>query len=192
MDIKFNPERVSNLRKFAGNYDWSGLEFPVSIKDIGKFENKNNIFVNVLGLEGKDIHIHRNSNYKSDREINLLMISEIGTNHYVAIKSLSRLLSGSNSKHKGKQYFCTNCLQGFSLEKSRDQHQVYCKNNEAIRVEMPHKGKTIEFCNGENQFKVPFMMYYDLEVLLPPTKAQPPNDPNEPYTTKVNRHVPYG
>ena len=24
MDIKFNPERVSNLRKFTGNYDWSG------------------------------------------------------------------------------------------------------------------------------------------------------------------------
>ena len=30
------------------NYDWSGLEFPVSIKDIGKFETRNNISVNVL------------------------------------------------------------------------------------------------------------------------------------------------
>ena len=58
-----------NFRKFTGNYDWSELEFPVSIKDIGKFENKNNISVNVLGLEGKDIYIHRNSNYKSDRDL---------------------------------------------------------------------------------------------------------------------------
>ena len=40
MDIKFNPERVSNLRKFINNYDWSGLEFPVSIKGIGVLETK--------------------------------------------------------------------------------------------------------------------------------------------------------
>ena len=33
-----DPQRVSNLRKFTDNYYWSGLEFPVSIKDIGKFE----------------------------------------------------------------------------------------------------------------------------------------------------------
>ena len=75
MDIDSHPERVSNLREFADNYDWSGLEFPVSLKQIGTFEAKNNISVNVLGLEGKDICILKNSN-RSDREINLLMISE--------------------------------------------------------------------------------------------------------------------
>ena len=53
------PQRVSNLRKFTDNYDWSGLEFPVSIKDIGKFETRNNISVNVLAVEGRDIYIHR-------------------------------------------------------------------------------------------------------------------------------------
>ena len=134
----------------------------------------------MLGLEGKDIYIHRNSNYKSDREINLLMISENGTRHCTAIKSLSRLLRSSNNKHKCKQYFCANCLQGFSLEKSRDQRQVYCKDNEAVRVEMPRKGKTIEFCNGQNQFKVPFTMYYDLEALLPQRRRSLPTTPVSP------------
>ena len=62
MGIDSHPERVSNLREFADHYDWSGLEFPVSLKQIGKFEAKNNISVNVLGLEGKDIYILRNSN----------------------------------------------------------------------------------------------------------------------------------
>ena len=136
-DIDSHPERVTNLREFADNYDWSGLKFPVPIKEIEKFEANNNIYVNVLGLEGNDIYIHRNSNHRSGREINLLMIFENGTNHKTAIKNLSRLLSSSNSKHKGKQYFCTNCPQGFSLEASRDQHQVYCKDNKAVRVEMP-------------------------------------------------------
>ena len=54
-----DPQRVSNLRKFTDNYSWSGLEFSVSIKDIGKFENRNNISVNVLAVEGRDIYIHR-------------------------------------------------------------------------------------------------------------------------------------
>ena len=54
-----DPQKVSNLRKFKDNYDWSRLEFPVSIKDIGKFETRNNISVNVLAVEGRDIYIHR-------------------------------------------------------------------------------------------------------------------------------------
>ena len=62
MDIDSHPERVSNLRESADFYDWSGLEFPVSLKQIEKFEAKNDISVNVLGLEGKDIYILRNSN----------------------------------------------------------------------------------------------------------------------------------
>ena len=94
MDIGSHPERVLNLKEFADNYDWSGLEFPVSIKDIGKFETRNNISVNVLSSDGKDIYILRKGG-RNGKEINLLMISEgrNGINHYTEIKSLSRLLS---------------------------------------------------------------------------------------------------
>ena len=72
-----DPQRVSNLRKFPDNYEWSGLEFPVSIKDIGKFETKNDISVNVLAVEGRDFHIHRKGR-RAGREVNLLMVSEDG------------------------------------------------------------------------------------------------------------------
>ena len=72
-----DPQCISNLRKFMDNYDWSGLEFPVSIKDIGKFETRNNISVNVLAVEGRDIYIHRKGQ-RMGREINLLMVSEDG------------------------------------------------------------------------------------------------------------------
>ena len=114
-----DPQRVSILRKFMDNYDWSGLEFPVSIKDIGKFETRNNISVNVLAVEGRDIYIHRKGRRMS-REINLLMDSEDGIRHYTAIKSLSRLLSSKNSNTKRKQHFCMNCLQGFTQELSKE------------------------------------------------------------------------
>ena len=72
-----DPQRVSNLRKFTDNYDWSGLEFPVSIKDTGKFETRNTVSVNILAVEGRDIYIHRKG-WRMGREINLLMVSEDG------------------------------------------------------------------------------------------------------------------
>ena len=186
-DIKFNPERVSDLRKFTNNYDWSELDFPVSIEDIREFEMNNKISVNVLPTEGRDIYIHRKTNYKSNRDINLLLISENGIWHHTMIKSLSRLLASKNSKHAHKQYFCTNCLQGFTQESSRDQHQVYCKDNEMVRVEMPREGSTVEFPDGQNQFKVPFIIYTDFESIL--EQIQGPNPaPKESYTSEVTKH----
>ena len=59
-DIKSHPERISNLREFSNDYDWSGLKFRVSIKDIKIFEMNNDISVNVLSVKDKDIYICRN------------------------------------------------------------------------------------------------------------------------------------
>ena len=57
-----DPQRVSNLKKFVDSYDWSGIKFPISIKDIEKFETNNNVSVNVLAVEKKNIYIYRKSN----------------------------------------------------------------------------------------------------------------------------------
>ena len=188
-----DPQCVSNLRTFMDNYDWSGLEFPVSIKDIGKFETRNNISVNVLAVEGRDVYIHRKGQ-RVGREINLLMVSKDGIRHYTAIKSLNRLLSSKNSNTKRKQHFCMNCLKGFTQESSRDQHQVYCENNESVRVEMPKQGSTVEFKDGQNQFRVPFIMYADFESIIEPMDPVKPGSPNpsQPYTNEVNQHTPSG
>ena len=87
-----------------------------------------------------------------------------------------------------------NCLQGFTFESSRDQHYSYCINNEMVRVEMPSKGSTVEFYDGQNQFKVPFMMYADFESILMPMQGRSPSAPDldKAYTTKVNQHIPSG
>ena len=164
---------------------------PVSIKDIGKFETRNNISVNVLAVEGRDIYIHRKGRRLS-REINLLMISEDRIRHYTAIKTLSRLLSSKNSNTKRRQHFCMNCLQGFTQESSRDQHQVYCEDNESVRVEMPKQGSTVEYKDGQNQFRVPFIMYADFESILELMDPVEPGSPSQPYTNEVNQHTPSG
>ena len=46
-----DPQRISNLRKFVDNYDWSGVKFPMATKDIKVFETNDNISVNVLLVE---------------------------------------------------------------------------------------------------------------------------------------------
>ena len=183
-EIDSHPERISNLKKYELDFDWSGIKFPVSIKDIKGFQVKHRISINLLATEGKEIYICRTGgNY--DRSINLMILN----GHYVAIKSLSRLLSSKNTKHKGKEYFCMNCIQGFQQEISRDKYIRYCLDNESIKVEMPHKQSIVEFCDGQYQFKVPFAMYTDFESLLEPIQG-PSKNPSGPWTTAINNHVP--
>ena len=87
-----------------------------------------------------------------------------------------------------------NYLQGFTQELSRDQHQAYCEENESVRVEMPKQGSTVEFKDGQNQVRVPFIMYAYFESILEPMDPVDPGspNPNQPYTNEVNQHMPSG
>ena len=120
-----------------------------------------------------------------------MIISESNRKHYIAIKSLSRLLSCKNTKRKGKEYFCRNCLQGFIKESSRDEHLDYCINNVSVKVEMPHKKPIVQYSDGQLQFKVPFIMYADFESILEPTQGAR-NDPVISSSRGVNNHIPSG
>ena len=52
-EIGNNPERVSKLRRYEGEFDWSDTEFPVSFRDINKFKRNNEIGENILAIENK-------------------------------------------------------------------------------------------------------------------------------------------
>ena len=82
-------------------------------------------------------------------------------------------------------------IQGFAEQKSRDEHYVYCRSNEAVRIEMPNKKPIVEYSNGQYQFKVPFMMYADFESILEPIQGAS-NNPNVSSTRGVNIHTPSG
>ena len=91
-DIDSHPERISKLKRFEADFDWSGIGFLVSIKDIKKFEFRNQISINLLAIKDRQIYICRKGgNY--ERIINLMLITENNWKHYVAIKSINRLLS---------------------------------------------------------------------------------------------------
>ena len=112
-EIKHNPERISLLRPYENQYNWKGLEFPVSIKKIDKFEKNNpGIAVNVLFSKKKSQNIYtvRRSehNVKCKKQVNLLMIGDCEKRHYTAIKNISRRLSKLNGKTRRAYHFCMN------------------------------------------------------------------------------------
>ena len=79
-------------------------------------------------------------------------------------------------------------MNGFESEIVRDEHYEYQRNKDSVRVEMPTKGKSIvKYTDGQYQFKVPFVIYADLESILVPVSSSA-NDP----TRGINIHEPSG
>ena len=130
-EVGDHPERISKLRRYEDDFDWTGIKFPASFRDIKRIESRNKITINIPAFKCKQVYICRKGR-EYDRVANLMLITDNNNKHYVAIKSLKRLLSIQNSKHKESQHFCINCLQGFAEKKSRDEHLVYYWSNEAV------------------------------------------------------------
>ena len=54
-----NPERISKLRRYENDFDWDGIKFPASTRDIKRFESRNEITINILALDRKKVYICR-------------------------------------------------------------------------------------------------------------------------------------
>ena len=130
-EIDTDHQKISKLRRYEDDFDWDGIKFPASIRDVKRFESRNEITINILTIENKQVYICRKGK-EYNRVANLMLTMDQNRKHYVAIKSLKRLPSRQNSKHNESQHFCINCLQGFAERKSRDEHYVYCRLNEAV------------------------------------------------------------
>ena len=179
-EIDRDHQRLSKLRRYEDDFDCDEIKFLASIRDIKRSEFRNEITINILAFS-KEVYICREGK-EYDRVANRMLIMDHNKKHYVAIKSFKRLLSRQNSKHKESQHFCINCLQGFAEQKSRDEHYVYCRSNEAVRIEMPNIKPIVE--NS-------FMTYADFESILEPIQGAS-NNPNVSSTRGVNIHMPSG
>ena len=79
------------------------MKFPASIRDIKRLESRNEITINILAFENNKVYICRKGG-EYNRVANLMLITDHNKKHYVVIKSLRRLLSRQNSKHKEAQH----------------------------------------------------------------------------------------
>ena len=195
---KEHGERLSKqMKKDSEKFDWTGIEFPVSLKQIDKFENQNNYAINVFGYE-KVVYPLRISK-KKEQVINLLLIADEETNHYCWIKNMSRLLSSGINNHQHKRHFCYRCLNSFPSVKSLEKHKEYCQNNEAVKIEMPirvdDEGNTfpvyIKFNHFHKKMRVPFVVYADFECFTEKIDTCQPEE-GKSFTNQYQKHSPSG
>ena len=187
-----HPERVDKeLMEKENTLNMEGIEYPVSLKDLNKFEKQNtNISITVYGYEGKSVYPLRNSD-NTDREykIRLILIEQNGVKHYCLVKNQSRLLSSQVSNHREKHYFCDRCFNAFWCEKSLDKDLEYCGKHGAVKIEMQKEGTILEFKNYHRREKIPFIVYADFECFIKSIQLCNPDDKSS-YTKQYQKHEP--
>ena len=187
-----SPERLDKkLKEKENTLNMEGIEYPVSLKDIDKFEKQNpSISITVFGYDEKSVYPLRNSNNTNrEHDIILILIKEEGVNHYCLVKNVSRLLSSQVSNHKEKHHFCLRCLNSFWTHKSLNKHLEYCGNHEAVKINMPEKGTMLKFKNYHRGEKVPFIIYADFESCIKSIHTCDLN-PKNSYTKQYQKHEP--
>ena len=187
------PQRIKNVDKqYIKNLDYSGIEFPVTVKQYNKIEKQNEININVFGYEDKQPYPIYVSKERYENCMNLLLITENENKHYVLIKDFNKFMY-NQTKHKERKYFCMYCLQCFSSEKVLINHKENCiQVNGTQAIKMPTKNDDIlKFNNFHKQLPVPFVIYADFEAITEKIHGcQPDNDKS--YTEAYQKHTDCG
>lgn len=181
-----NPQRVSTrLKEEAEKYNWDGIEFPVQLNQISKFEDQNTVSVSVYSFDEKlDLYPLRITKVKKEKNVNLVMIRNDANMHYVLMKDLSPFI---NSKHNGKKHICSYCLHSFYKKELLDAHEPSCSIHTPVRMELAEG--PVKFKNHFKEVKHPFVIYADFESTLKKIITCQPN-PEESYINNINMHVP--
>ena len=120
-----NPNRMANYVEYACEYDFSSLCFPVSLSPIAPFATKNNLSINVYGVEDekKVIYPLRVTDVVvPSRHVDMLLHVRDGDQHYSTIKNFS----GQVSNHGHATYCCKKCLHDYSTRELLTAHAVDC------------------------------------------------------------------
>ena len=190
-----NAERVdSDLKSKVETLNMQGIRYPVSFRDIDRFESQNpEISITVLGYNKNErVYPLKVSKYTGCKhDIVLLLIKDGEKSHYCLVKNTSALLVSQINNHKGTSHICLNCINGFKSIDSLNKHKEYCYNNECVKIVMPPPGTYLKFKNFRYSERAPFVIYADFESLIKPMDNCDP-DPNKSYTKKYQKHKPSG
>ena len=196
-NINHKPERISKIKPFINNCNWTDIEFPSHSKDWRKFEcNNKGIALNMLYVLYKTEEIRQSyiskRNDKRNSQVNLLMITDGTTKwHYLAIKNISGLLRGIASNHNG-DFYCLNCLHSYRTKSKLKKHEKICKKHNFCNLKMPDVDNNIlQSKPGRKSLKNAFIIYADLECLLLKMNTCN-NNLNMSYTTAKAFYKPSG
>ena len=188
-----HPERVDkDLISKQNTLNMEGIKYPVSFRDIDRFESLNpNISISVLGYnQDERVYPLKVSNFTGcEHDITLMLLKDGENSHYCLVNNMSALIASQINNHKGTRNICLNCFNSFKCKKSLDDHKEYCYNNECVKTIMPEPNTFLKFKNFPHSEKVPFVVYADTEALIKEMHNCDPN-PNKSYTKKCQKHEP--
>ncbi|KAJ8953851.1 hypothetical protein NQ318_006702 [Aromia moschata] len=213
--LKKNTDRIWSYPYYTDVLNLEGIDFPIKLPQVFKFEKNNDISINIFGLEmdsksNFSVVPIRLTKHKIERHVNLLIIqdkyfpklnefenipkTEIDEGeeieyhyHYCYIKDLSRLLNYQLSKNSHKKYFCDRCLNYFTSQDKLNDHVEYCEKLNDCKIEFS-RDLFIKFKNFVNKESVPFIIYADFESLLQPFND---NVGKKTKSTRYQKHVAY-
>ena len=187
------PQRIKKVDKpYIEKLDYSGIEFPVTIKQFNKIEKQNKININVFSYEDKQPYPIYVSKEKYEDHMELLLITKDENKHYVLIKDFNKFMY-NQTKHKERKHFCMHCLQCFNSERVLNNHKDNCiQVNGTQAVNMPDKENNIlKFNNHPKQQPVPFVIYADFEAIIEKISSCQPNN-DKSYTEAYQKHTDCG
>ena len=166
-----NADRVTKYHSYENELNMDDIEYPLKVVDISKFENLNNISINIFGLDDdqKVFPVRISTLNNARHHADLLYYAKEETSHYVLIKSLSRLVSVQISRYNGRKFICKYCLHGCSSQHILNKHMDRCQLHGAQRVKLPEPDQNkLFFQKTECQLRLPFVIYADFESILKP------------------------
>ena len=163
--VENNKNITSSYSKHFDKFNLEGLEFPMKVKDIPKFENLNiGLCINIFKLTGTVLTpIHVNKNYLQP-QIDLLLYQ----NHYCLITKLHCLIN----KDSHMKHVCRRCLTAFSSQPVLIDHIDRCQKQQPIKITFSWKDQ-LKFEDYYMKVPVPIRVYADFECI-----NQPQNTPN--------------
>ena len=188
-----DPQRIKKTDKqYIEKLDYSGIEFPVNVKQFNKIEKQNKINISVFGYEEKQPFPIYVSKEKFEDHMELLLITKDENKHYILIKDFNTFMF-NQTKHEHRKHFCMYCLQCFSFERVLNNHKDNCiQVNGAQAIKMPDKDNNIlKFNNFHKQQQVPFVVYADFEAITEKVYGCIPSD-DKSYTEAYQKHTDCG
>ena len=170
--VEDHKDRISKYDMYKHTLNIKGLEFPMKVKDMPKFErlNTQNPFgksnirghgINVFELTGNVLTpIYINENYKQP-QIDLLLYE----NHYCLITKLHCLIN----KDSHMKHICRRCFTAFHSTDVLNNHIERCINQQPTNITLSWKDQ-LKFEDYYMKIPVPIRVYADFECINQPQK----------------------
>ena len=165
--VEDNKNITSSYSKHFDKFNLEGLDFPMKVTDIPKFESLNRLStggqqccINVFELTGNVLTpIHINTNYDQP-QIDLLLYQ----NHYCLITKLHCLIN----KDSHMKHVCRRCLTAFSSQPVLIDHIDRCQKQQPTKIIFIWKDQ-LKFEDYYMKVPVPIRVYADFECINQPT-----------------------